>query len=123
MVAYAVGSIATLYRTYAHGYHSPQQILLGTALGCLSHVGLDTFHFSDLVLKTRGVSRERMEMILLGTKTIASLVLYFCLWPVATAGPAITAGQYLFHLLLWAIVVGSSQFCQISAALQNARSA
>lgn len=106
---YAMGSVATLYRTYAHGYHSLKQIFFGTALGCLSHVGLDLFHYSNDVFTGRGPEREKSEMTLLALKSIATLSLYFWLWPVVTAGPAISISQQLFHFILWSIMAANSQ--------------
>lgn len=94
---YAVGAWATLYRTFAHGYHSMQQIFLGSALGLASHIALETFMFSGLV-----DAALLMQLSVLVANSSVVFAMYYSWWPTERAGPAITPGHVYFHLVLYA---------------------
>lgn len=97
LAMYAVGAGATLYRTFAHGYHSMQQIFLGSALGIASHALLEAFVFSGMVHAS-----VRMQMSVLVANSCVAFAMYYSWWPTEKAGPAITPAHVYFHALLYA---------------------
>lgn len=107
---FTVGAVSTLYRTFFHGYHSLRQILLGAALGIVSHVTLDYFHFSTTVPSS---SASKVAFLLANSLTATSL--YLRLWPHVEAGPAVGSDQLVFHLCLWfLLLITSSQLPNVS---------
>lgn len=104
MTLFAIGATATLYRTFFHGYHSPRQIALGTALGMLSHVLLDNFQFREDSEPPTSIS-----LSLLLANSLTSLTSYYIAWPHDKAGPAISQGQLVFHAALWVILIATAQ--------------
>jgi hypothetical protein len=109
---FAVGAPATLYRTWAHGYHSPRQILLGSALGLASHAALESFFLSRLD-DPRPPFGDVMEIAVLAAGSSTSLFLYNLLWPLSTAGPALTTGHMYFHAGLWFAVIAAAAACRL----------
>lgn len=103
LCAFFVGAVATLYRTFFHGYHSLKQIFLGTSLGLFSHVVLDIVH-----LDPSTVFPSLTQILLLLSNSLTAIALYLRLWPHQKAGPAIGSYQFLFHATLWAILLASS---------------
>jgi hypothetical protein len=101
---YAAGAIATLYRTWMHGYHSPRQIMLGVALGMCSHALLERIFLG------RPPPQDSVAVLLtiLGVVAISSYSLYELVWPKLTAGHALTPSHLVFHLALWLILAGSA---------------
>lgn len=99
---YAIGAPATLYRTYAHGYHSPRQIVLGSALGIASHAALEAFFLGDPDRFSRSAT-----LAVLASASAAALGLYRALWPLSTAGPALTSGHVYFHAGMWAALLST----------------
>jgi hypothetical protein len=99
--AYVVGAPATLYRTWAHGYHSPRQILLGSSLGLASHAALERFFIA-------GSHSPAVQLAVLAAGSVASIAVYQALWPLSTAGPALTAGHIAFHAAMWVAVLASA---------------
>lgn len=96
-----IGGVVTLYRTFFHGYHSLRQILLGSALGTASHVMLDIFHFHhELTLTLNG-------FIVLLSNSLLVIAFYLRVWPVASADPAISTLQFVFHASLL-LIIGTS---------------
>lgn len=105
LALFGVGGTATLYRTFFHGYHSARQVLLGSAMGLLSHVALDII----LLQEETGYSIvSRMTFML--ANSISSLVFYYRLWPHDSAPPAISQSQLTFHSTLWALLLVSFSF-------------
>lgn len=106
---YAVGAPTTLYRTYAHGYHSPRQIMLGSALGLASHAALERFF-----LRYIGAGLDRSpygvhaQLAVLAASSLTSFTIYYALWPLSTAGPALTDGHLYFHAGMWSALVIAS---------------
>lgn len=97
---FTVGAIATLYRTFFHGYHSVRQIIFGVALGLASHVALDSFHFAPLI-----PSPEVTKFAFLLANSLTAVAFYLRLWPHNQAEPAIGYLQFLFHGGLWLILL------------------
>lgn len=106
LIIYAVSATATLYRTLIHGYHSPRQILLGTALGMGSHCVLDRLLFDRA--STRLQQTPATAVAILISKSFLSFSLYNLLWPFATAGPAVTRPHIAFHAVMWCILFACS---------------
>lgn len=104
---YAVGAPATLYRTWAHGYHSARQILLGSALGLASHATLERFFLSRLDDSAPPFT-DVMEIAVLAACSLTSFVFYHLLWPLSTAGPALTKGHYNFHAGMWLALLAAA---------------
>lgn len=94
---FSVGAVATLYRTFFHGYHSLRQIFLGISLGLTSHVLLDVLHFEN------DISVLVQTLVLLSNSILVS-AMYIGLWPHHQAGPAISQNQFMFHASLWTIL-------------------
>lgn len=103
LCAFVIGAVATLYRTFFHGYHSLRQIFLGTSLGLFSHVLLDIVHLDA----STGFSTFS-QIVLLLSNSLTTIALYLQLWPHQKAGPAIGPYQFLFHASLWTILLASS---------------
>lgn len=96
---FLIGAVSTLYRTYYHGYHSPRQIGLGSALGISSFVGLDYVLFPS-----HEQNSVQLTVSTLLSTSLTSLALYFRWWPHGEAGPAISKGQLIFHAILWLLL-------------------
>ena len=107
IAGYAIAGAATLYRTFAHGYHSPRQILLGSALGIASHSALEFLAYST--------KPRTKPLVLLRSQILASLfvfALYFLTWPKRQVGPAISAAQIVFHTALLVGMAVTAAFAQ-----------
>lgn len=103
--AFGVGSVATLYRTWMHGYHSPRQILLGSALGIASFNVLQRFFF-DRDDRLRSRNFIALQLMTLASCALTFFALYQALWPLGSAGPALTRGHAIFHASVWVILLG-----------------
>lgn len=107
-IFYAVGAPTTLYRTYAHGYHSPRQIMLGSALGLASHAALERFFLCYLGGDGRSPNSTMSQLAVLWASSLTSITCYYALWPLSTAGPALTVGHQYFHGIMWSAVLASA---------------
>ncbi|KAA8492810.1 hypothetical protein FVE85_9082 [Porphyridium purpureum] len=98
-MVYALTSSITLYRTYAHGYHSARQVLLGVATAILSHVSLLEMLGSDTVAPLH-------KCAILALFTACGFMGTRSTWPVEAArGPAIGNVQLLVQVSMWSIVI------------------
>lgn len=113
LAIFIVGAVATLYRTFFHGYHSPRQILLGTALGLVSHVTLHILHLTQPP-PTLSFATALPTLVVAAANSLLAFTLYFVLWPHVSAGPAITTTQVVFHLSLWAALTLVTRLLQAS---------
>jgi hypothetical protein len=102
---FAVGAPATLYRTFIHGYHSFRQILLGAALGMESHAVLERF---ILGRSDDDAFSLALQIAVLAAKALSAFTLYFVLWPVTSAGPALTPAHFRFHIAAWCLVISAA---------------
>lgn len=100
MTLFGIGGFATLYRTFFHGYHSSRQIILGAALGILSHILLDIFQFREEAEPPVAIS-----LGVLFASSLTSLTMYSLVWPHEAAGAAISQGHLMFHSTLWFILL------------------
>jgi len=107
--AYFIGAVATLYRTFAHGYHSMRQILLGSALGLLSHLSLEYMLGSKKQLTGPSLEDMQRQVVIAGANSILVFALYRRWWPVEQ-GHAIPPVQIIFHLSLYAALATSAFF-------------
>lgn len=105
LLLYAVGSVATLYRTFAHGYHSLRQIFLGIACGTLAHSSLER-----LVYASDSDPPVAAQLLVQLANSFCAFSLYYALWPTETAGVAISVGQVYFHTALYAGLFASLWF-------------
>lgn len=97
---FTIGATATLLRTYAHGYHSGRQVLLGAAAGVASAVALDALHFRAATAPRLGV-----RLVVVAGVGAASLAAYSATWPSALAGEeAVTRVQLVGYAFAWAVV-------------------
>lgn len=117
LTLYGTGAIATLYRTFAHGYHSPRQILLGSALGIFSHTTLEHFY---LGADDKSAPSVALALAVVSAKSISAFALYFSLWPLASAGPAVTTGHLYFHACIWALLLACAVFLPADTRLRKA---
>lgn len=97
---FTIGATATLLRTYAHGYHSGRQVLLGAAAGVASAVALDALHFRAATAPRLGV-----QLAVVAGVGAASLAAYSATWPSALAGEeAVTRVQLVGYASAWVVV-------------------
>lgn len=97
---FAIGATTTLLRTYAHGYHSGRQVLLGAAAGVASALALDALHFRAATAPRLGV-----RLAVVAAVGAASLAAYTATWPSALAGEeAVTRVQVVGYAAAWAVV-------------------
>lgn len=112
---FAIGATTTLLRTYAHGYHSGRQVLLGAAAGVASALALDALHFRAATAPRLGV-----RLAVVAAVGAASLAAYTATWPSALAGEeAVTRVQVVGYTAAWAVVaavVGAEWARQCSPA-------
>lgn len=113
LALFIVGAVATLYRTFFHGYHSPRQILLGTALGLVSHVALHILHLAQPP-PLLSFSNVVPTLTLAAANSLLAFTLYFVLWPHVSAGPAVSTTQVIFHLTLLAVLVLLTRLLHVS---------
>lgn len=99
--AYAVGAVATLYRTFAHGYHSFRQIFLGSALGITSHAALEAIFAGA----SQPTSNHAAWLL---SQSLVAFSLYRLLWPTEDAGHAIPPIQIAFHAALYFGIIASA---------------
>lgn len=107
---FAIGATTTLLRTYAHGYHSGRQVLLGAAAGVASALALDALHFRRATAPRMGV-----RMAVVAAFGAAALAAYTATWPSAVAGEeAVTQQQLVGYAAAWAVVaaVVGSDWCR-----------
>lgn len=119
-VLFAVGAPATLYRTWAHGYHSARQILLGSALGLASHAAVERFFLSRLDDMAPPFT-DVLELVVLGAGSCTSFLFYHLLWPLSTAGPALTKGHYQFHIGVWVALLAAAGVYRLLLAASTDR--
>lgn len=105
MSLFGVGGVATLHRTFFHGYHSARQISYGASLGIFSHCVLDY-----ILLDEHCGFTTHMRLLFLLANSTTSITLYFRLWPHEAAGPAISFGHLVFHSSLWIILLVCTYF-------------
>lgn len=117
MSLFVIGAVATLYRTFFHGYHSPRQILLGTSLGLVSHVMLHVLHLAHPP-SLLSVTSARPAIIVALSNSLVCFALYAVLWPHDSAGPAISFTQVIFHLALWLAILLTTQSLRSSVVKQ-----
>lgn len=109
---YAVGAFATLYRTFAHGYHSMRQIFLGSALGLASHLSLEI-----LLGGNKPLPMNTQIAVLIANSALA-FTAYYSWWP-ADAGHAIPFPQVYFHTALYVGLLASAFFIRKKTAKTN----
>ncbi|GAB0492852.1 hypothetical protein MMPV_004122 [Pyropia vietnamensis] len=97
---FTIGATTTLLRTYAHGYHSGRQVLLGASAGVASALALDSLHFRRVTAPRLGV-----RLAVVASFGVASLAAYTATWPSALAGEeAVTRQQLVGYAAAWAVV-------------------
>jgi len=97
---FTIGGVATLVRTYAHGYHSGRQVLLGAAAGIASYLVVDALHFCGATAPRLGV-----QLAVVAAAGGGALSAYAAAWPSAVAGEeAVTGRQLVGYATAWLVV-------------------
>ncbi len=110
---YVIGASATLYRTFAHGYHSMRQIFLGSALGFASHLSL------EVLIGGSDPLPMATQLAVLLTNSALVFTAYYSWWPAADAGHAIPFPQVYFHAALYVGLFASAFFIRKKATKTN----